>query len=66
MELERFRYDNTIVRAFTIATVVWGFVGMLVGVLIAFQLFVPSLNGGLQYITFGRIRPLHTNAVIFS
>ncbi|MBP1653495.1 MAG: ccoN [Bacteroidetes bacterium] len=66
MELERFRYDNTIVRAFTIATVVWGFVGMLVGVLIAFQLFVPSLNGGLQYITFGRIRPLHTNAVIFA
>ena len=66
MELERFRYDNTIVRAFTIATVVWGVVGMLVGVLIAFQLFVPSLNAGLQYITFGRLRPLHTNAVIFA
>ncbi len=66
MELERFRYDNTIVRAFTIATVVWGLVGMLVGVIIAFQLFIPSLNAGLQYITFGRIRPLHTNAVIFA
>jgi cytochrome c oxidase cbb3-type subunit I/II len=66
MELERFRYDNTIVRAFTIATVVWGVVGMLVGVIVAFQLFVPSLNAGLQYITLGRIRPLHTNAVIFA
>ncbi len=66
MELERFRYDNTIVRAFTIATVVWGVVGMLVGVIIAFQLFLPSLNAGLQWITFGRIRPLHTNAVIFA
>ena len=66
MELDRFRYDNTIVRAFTIATVVWGVVGMLVGVLIAFQLFVPSLNASLQYVTFGRIRPLHTNAVIFA
>ncbi len=66
MELERFRYDNTIVRAFTIATVVWGLVGMLVGVIIAFQLFIPSLNAGLQYLTFGRIRPLHTNAVIFA
>ena len=66
MELERFRYDNTIVRAFTIATVVWGVVGMLVGVIIAFQLFLPSVNAGLQYITFGRIRPLHTNAVIFA
>jgi cytochrome c oxidase cbb3-type subunit I/II len=66
MELERFRYDNTIVRAFTIATVVWGVVGMLVGVIVAFQLFLPSLNAGIQYITLGRIRPLHTNAVIFA
>src|SRR5512139_2659328 len=66
MELERFRYDNTIVRAFTIATVVWGLVGMLVGVIIACQLFIPSLNAGLPYLTFGRIRPLHTNAVIFA
>ena len=66
MELERFRYDNTIVRAFTIATVVWGLVGMLVGVIIACQLFIPSLNVGLPYLTFGRIRPLHTNAVIFA
>jgi cytochrome c oxidase cbb3-type subunit I/II len=66
MELERFTYDNRLVRAFAVATVVWGIVGMLVGVIIAFQMFLPELNASLQYITFGRIRPLHTNAVIFA
>src|SRR3989337_3605996 len=66
MELEKFNYDNTIVRNFAIATMVWGIVGMLVGVLIAFQIYVPELNFGLQYTTFGRLRPLHTNAVIFA
>jgi cytochrome c oxidase cbb3-type subunit I/II len=66
MELERFIYDNRLVRAFAIATVVWGVVGMSVGVIIAFQMFMPELNANLQYITFGRIRPLHTNAVIFA
>jgi len=66
MELEKFRYDNRIVRNFAIATMVWGLVGMLVGVIIAFQIYVPELNFGLQYTTFGRLRPLHTNAVIFA
>ena len=66
MELEKFNYDNTIVRNFAIATMVWGIVGMLVGVLIAFQIYVPELNFGFQYTTFGRLRPLHTNAVIFA
>lgn len=64
--LEKFSYDNKIVRNFGIATVVWGIIGMTVGLLIAFQLFKPSLNLGNQYTTFGRIRPLHTNAVIFA
>ena len=64
--IETFKYDNRIVRAFAIATVVWGIVGMLVGLLAAVELFFPGANLTLQFITFGRIRPLHTNAVIFA
>jgi cytochrome c oxidase cbb3-type subunit I/II len=64
--VEKFSYDNTIVRNFGIATIVFGLVGMLVGLLVAFQLVFPELNLGLPYTTFGRIRPLHTNAVIFA
>ncbi|WP_219226769.1 cytochrome-c oxidase, cbb3-type subunit I [Pedobacter antarcticus] len=63
---EKFHYDNKIVRNFAIATIVWGIVGMTVGLLIAMQLIKPALNLGSQYTTFGRIRPLHTNAVIFA
>jgi cytochrome c oxidase cbb3-type subunit I/II len=63
---EKFYYDNKTVRNFAIATVVWGIVGMTVGLLIAMQLFKPAMNMGSQYTTFGRIRPLHTNAVIFA
>ncbi|MGB5528687.1 MAG: cbb3-type cytochrome c oxidase subunit I, partial [Ignavibacteriaceae bacterium] len=66
MEIEKFSYDNEIVRKFTIATVVWGLVGMLVGILIATQLFAPAINFNIPFLTFGRIRPLHTNAVIFA
>jgi len=66
MELERFSYDNKIVRAFIIATVIFGLVGMLVGLTIALQLVWPVFNFDLQYTTFGRIRPLHTNAIIFA
>lgn len=66
MQLEQFQYDNKIVRNFGIATVVWGIVGMTIGLLIATQLFQPAMNLGNQYTTFGRIRPLHTNAVIFA
>jgi cytochrome c oxidase cbb3-type subunit I/II len=66
MELEKFSYDNKIVRNFALATIIWGFVGMLVGVLIATQLFHPQLNFNIPFLTFGRIRPLHTNAVIFA
>ncbi|WP_129715892.1 cytochrome-c oxidase, cbb3-type subunit I [Pedobacter sp. SYP-B3415] len=66
MQLEKFKYDNRIVRNFGIATLVWGIIGMTVGLLAAMQLFKPALNMGSQYTTFGRIRPLHTNAVIFA
>ena len=66
MAMEQFSYDNKIVRNFAFATMLWGIVGMLVGVIIAFQLIIPELSFNLQWITFGRIRPLHTNAVIFA
>lgn len=66
MQLEKFSYDNRIVRDFTIASLAFGVVGMLVGVLIASQLFAPDLNFSIPFLTFGRIRPLHTNAVIFA
>lgn len=64
--IENFSYDNRIVKNFAVATIIWGIVGMLVGVIIASQLFAPVMNMGNQYTTFGRIRPLHTNAVIFA
>ncbi len=66
MELEKFSYDNRIVRQFLIATVVWGIVGMTVGLWVALQLRFPALNFGIEYTTYGRLRPLHTNAVIFA
>ena len=65
-QLESFRYDDAIVRRFMIATFVWGLVGMLVGLLIALQLANPAINAGLPWLAFGRLRPLHTNAVIFA
>ena len=64
--LETFYYDNKIVRNFAIATIIWGIVGMLVGLIAAFQLIFPVLNLGIAEITYGRIRPLHTNAAIFA
>lgn len=65
MQVEKFSYDNKIVRNFAIATFVWGIVGMLVGVIAALQLIYPQLNF-IEYASFGRLRPLHTNAVIFA
>ncbi|TGD74561.1 cytochrome-c oxidase, cbb3-type subunit I [Mangrovimicrobium sediminis] len=64
--LEHPTYNYKVVRQFAIMTVVWGIVGMLVGVLIAAQLAWPQLNPGLEWLHFGRLRPLHTNAVIFA
>lgn len=66
MQPELFKYDNKIVRAFMWATIIFGIVGMSVGLTIAFQLYSPSVNMGNPYTSFGRFRPLHTNAVIFA
>ena len=59
-------YNDKVVRQFAIMTVVWGVVGMLVGVIIAAQLTWPELNFGISWLSYGRLRPLHTNAVIFA
>jgi cytochrome c oxidase cbb3-type subunit I len=59
-------YSDTAVRLFSLAAVLWGVVGMLVGVIIAAQLAWPELNFGISFLSYGRLRPLHTNAVIFA
>ena len=59
-------YDDDIVRAFSLVTIIWGAVALLVGVIIATQLSFWQANFGLQWLSFGRLRPLHTNAVIFA
>ena len=59
-------YNDSTVRLFTLAAVLWGVVGMMVGVLIAAQLTWPELNFGISWLSYGRLRPLHTNAVIFA
>ncbi|MEN7546403.1 cytochrome-c oxidase, cbb3-type subunit I [Rapidithrix thailandica] len=65
--IEHFEYDNAVVRKFAIATTVWGLVGMLVGLLVALQMTSHIFNVlELPQLTFGRLRPLHTNAVIFA
>lgn len=69
MEIEKFSYDNGIVRNFAYATMLWGIVGFLVGIIIAAQLAFPEFFNdylGFKILTFGRLRPLHTNAVIFA
>ena len=65
-QIEQFSYNNTLVRKFAYATILWGTVGFLVGLLLALQMFLPELNANLPWLTFGRLRPLHTNAVIFA
>ncbi len=65
MQVEKFYYDNRIVKNFAYATMIWGVVGMLAGLWVSLQLVFPSLNI-TQYGSFGRLRPLHTNAVIFA
>jgi cytochrome c oxidase cbb3-type subunit I/II len=66
MQVESFQYDNKTVRNFAIATIIWGVVGMTVGLWIALQLVFPTVLNVQPYFNFGRIRPLHTNAVIFA
>ena len=64
-QIETFRYDNEIVRKFLLATIVWGVVGLLLGAIIATQLVFWETNFG-PWFSFGRLKPLHTNAVIFA
>jgi cytochrome c oxidase cbb3-type subunit I/II len=66
MEKEQFYYDNKIVRNFLYATILFGVVGMLVGLLVAFLYLFPQLTDGIPWLSYGRLRPLHTNAVIFA
>ncbi|NNC45948.1 MAG: cytochrome-c oxidase, cbb3-type subunit I [Winogradskyella sp.] len=66
MEMQQFYYDNKIVKKFIYATILWGVVGMLVGLLLAFMFLFPNLTDGISWLSFGRLRPLHTNAVIFA
>ncbi|MBZ5859508.1 cytochrome-c oxidase, cbb3-type subunit I [Flavihumibacter profundi] len=66
MQIEQFSYDNKTVKWFAFATMLWGIVGMLVGLWIAIAMYYPPLNLGFAPTTFGRMRPVHTNAVIFA
>ncbi len=66
MAVETFKYDNTIVRKFTLATIFWGIVAFLLGLIIALELIFPELSMRLPFLSFGRIRPLHTNGAIFA
>ncbi|MCV6628337.1 MAG: cytochrome-c oxidase, cbb3-type subunit I [Flavobacteriaceae bacterium] len=66
MEVQQFYYDNKIVKKFLYATILWGVVGMLVGLILAFMFLFPNLTDGISWLSFGRLRPLHTNAVIFA
>jgi cytochrome c oxidase cbb3-type subunit I/II len=66
MQVEKFYYDNKIVKAFGIATIVFGVVGMIAGLWAAIQMYYPASSLNLPFTTFGRMRPLHTNAIIFA
>src|SRR5215207_3850030 len=65
-EVEKFSYDDTVVRKFAFATAIWGVVATLVGLWLAVMLVLPQMSFGLAQLTFGRLRPLHTNAAIFA
>lgn len=66
MEMQQFYYDNKIVKKFLYASIVFGVVGMLVGLLLALMFLFPNMTDGISFLSFGRLRPLHTNAVIFA
>ncbi|OIQ41819.1 MAG: cytochrome C oxidase Cbb3 [Bacteroidetes bacterium MedPE-SWsnd-G1] len=66
MEAQQFYYDNKIVKNFIYATILWGIVGMAVGLLLALMFLFPGITDGISWLSFGRLRPLHTNAVIFA
>jgi cytochrome c oxidase cbb3-type subunit I/II len=66
MEKEQFYYDNKIVRNFLYASIAFGVIGMLVGLIVAFMYLFPNMTDGISWLSYGRLRPLHTNAVIFA
>lgn len=66
MAIESFKYDNKIVKYFLYATIVWGITAFTVGLTIAIQLYWPALNLNIPWLTYSRLRPLHTNAAIFA
>ena len=66
MEVQQFYYDNKIVKNFIYATIFWGIIGMTVGLMLAFLFIFPNYMEGISWLSFGRLRPLHTNAVIFA
>ena len=66
MEKEQFYYDNKIVKLFLYATVLWGVVAMIIGLMVAFLFIFPTYTDGISWLSFGRLRPLHTNAAIFA
>ncbi len=66
MEMQQYHYDNKIVKNFIYATMLWGVVGMIVGLMLAFMFMFPNYTDDIPWLSFGRLRPLHTNAVIFA
>ena len=66
VQVDKFTYDDAIVRSFVVATLFWGVIAMAVGILIALQLADPRFNFEIAWLSFGRLRPLHTNAAIFA
>ncbi len=66
MEVQQFYYDNKIVKKFIYATIFWGLIGMSVGLLLATMYLFPNITDGVSWLSYGRLRPLHTNAVIFA
>jgi len=66
MEMQQFYYDNKIVKKFLYASILFGVVGMLVGLILALMFLFPNMTDGVSWLSFGRLRPLHTNAVIFA
>jgi cytochrome c oxidase cbb3-type subunit I/II len=65
-EQQLVRYDNNIVKMFAVAALGWGIIGFLVGLIVAIKLYLPDFLGGINFLSYGRLRPLHTNAVIFA
>src|SRR5690606_36945945 len=66
MEVQQLHYDNKIVKKLLYAPILFGGVGMLVGLLVALMYLFPSITEGIPWLSYGRIRPLHTHAVIFA